>query len=42
VVDVGSFGFVPPPDFRISESSILNDEFLALLDAACARKAGNC
>jgi hypothetical protein len=42
VVGVASFGFIPPPDFRISGSSILNDEFLALLDAACARRAGNC
>lgn len=42
VVGVASFGFIPPPDFKLAGSSILNDEFLALVDAACARRADNC
>jgi V8-like Glu-specific endopeptidase len=42
VVGVTSFGFIPPPDFKLSGSSTLNDEFLALLDAACGRRADNC
>jgi hypothetical protein len=42
VVGVASFGSVFAPDLGISGSAILNDEFLTLLDAACARKAGNC
>jgi hypothetical protein len=42
VVGVTSFGFIPPPDFKLSGSSTLDDEFLALLDAACGRRADNC
>jgi V8-like Glu-specific endopeptidase len=39
---VTSYGFVPPPDFKLSGSSTLNDEFLALMQAACGRRADNC
>ncbi|MGH6904842.1 MAG: trypsin-like serine peptidase [Geminicoccaceae bacterium] len=42
VVGVTSFGFIPPPDFKLSGSSTLNGEFLALVQAACGRRADNC
>jgi V8-like Glu-specific endopeptidase len=42
VVGVTSFGFIPPPDFKLSGSSTLNDEFLVIVQAACGRIADNC
>jgi V8-like Glu-specific endopeptidase len=42
VVGVTSYGFVPPPDFKLSGSSTLNDAFLALVEAACDHRPDNC
>jgi V8-like Glu-specific endopeptidase len=41
IVGVTSYGFVSP-DPKVQGSSILNEEFVSILNAACARKAGNC
>jgi V8-like Glu-specific endopeptidase len=41
-LDVGVTSYGPPDQFKVSASSTLNDEFLALLDAACGRRGDNC
>ncbi|MEL6962846.1 MAG: hypothetical protein AAFO01_08830 [Pseudomonadota bacterium] len=41
IVGVSSFGFTDE-EIKLVGSSILNDEFLSILEVACARQAGNC
>jgi V8-like Glu-specific endopeptidase len=41
IVGVTSYGFVSP-DPKVQGSSVFNDEFVRMLNAACAHKAGNC
>lgn len=41
IVGVTSYGFVSP-DPKVQGSSVFNDEFLNMLNAACAHREGNC
>ena len=41
VVGVTSYGYIST-DPKVQGSSILNQEFLTILNAACQHRAGNC
>ena len=41
IVGITSYGFISSQP-KVQGSSILNDAFVSLYNAACARNAGNC